>query len=680
VEYAKGKGGKISLAMYSALMKVYSSSRLFNKTCDLYESMAKDGLELDTVAYGCLIKAAAESGRQELARKLFRQSGNPDLLNYMSLIRAAGREKNSRKALELLKELEESPIDVDTTAYNCVLDVCVACGDHTAAQELFERMKAVEHVDVISYNTVLKGLTRQEAWAQVETVLQEMRSRGVKPNVVTYNSLINAFISHGDMASAWRYLEDMESYGVSMDAYTCSIMMKGLKHSSRREDVDRILALMDKAKVVPDEVLVNTLLDACVRLRDPRRLNQALDQFKASGVVPSMHAHATLIKAYGHAHRIDQAWRVWRELMHERKTSPNEEVYSCMIDACANNDDLDGAMKLFVEMRKQAPQSAKGGAVFSSLVKGFAQRKEIHRAMELYDQLSGDPVACNLVTYNTLIDTCARTGEMTKVSKLFKDMCERGVDPDLITYSTVIKGYCVQGDLEQAIQLFTLMRKRGIKPDAILFNSILDGCARKQMRTLTEQVLRDMEDANVAPSNFTLSILVKLYGRTGDIERAFEVAESYPAKYGFDMNATVYTCLMSSCISNDRLEKAMEVFEMMKSAKCAPDAKTYQTLINGCLKKGSVAEAVKLVDHAMGLDGKGTAGARFLLESETIENVLFMISRRQQSHELGAPLVERLGKVGFEVSARAKASLGRGGAAQTGGSSSRFHARRIVEN
>jgi pentatricopeptide repeat protein len=254
------------------------------------------------------------------------------------------------------------------------------------------------------------------------------------------------------------------------------------------------------------------------------------------------------------------------------------------------------------------------------------------------------------------------------------------VDPDLITYSTVIKGYCVQGDLEQAIQLFTLMRKRGIKPDAILFNSILDGCARKQMRTLTEQVLRDMEDANVAPSNFTLSILVKLYGRTGDIERAFEVAESYPAKYGFDMNATVYTCLMSSCISNDRLEKAMEVFEMMTSTKCAPDAKTYQTLINGCLKKGSVAEAVKLVDDAMGLDGKGTAGARFLLESETIENVLFMISRRQQSQELGAPLVERLGKVGFEVSARAKASLGRGGAAQTGGSSSRFHARRIVEN
>merc|ERR550514_2441957 len=126
VEYSKQKG-RGSLALYSALMKVYAASRLFNKSCDLYESMVKDELELDTVAYGCLIKAAAESGRLELARKLFRQSGNPDLLNYMSLIRAAGRESNVPKALGILDELERSPLVVDTTAYNCVPEVCVAC-------------------------------------------------------------------------------------------------------------------------------------------------------------------------------------------------------------------------------------------------------------------------------------------------------------------------------------------------------------------------------------------------------------------------------------------------------------------------------------------------------------------------------------------------------------------------
>ena len=62
-------------------------------------------------------------------------------------------------------------------------------------------------------------------------------------------------------------------------------------------------------------------------------------------------------------------------------------------------------------------------------------------------------------------------------------------DEDLISYSTLIKGHCARGDLEQGLQLLGLMQRRGIAPDAVLFNSILDGCAHKQMRTLTEQAL-----------------------------------------------------------------------------------------------------------------------------------------------------------------------------------------------
>merc|ERR1719401_938239 len=119
VSHIRDSQGHVTLALYSALMKVYSHARLYHKTCDLYEAMKRDGVEADTVIYGSLIKAAVESGRLELARHLFRESGNPDLLNYMSLIRAAGRERDVPRALKLLAELEQSPLSADATAYNC---------------------------------------------------------------------------------------------------------------------------------------------------------------------------------------------------------------------------------------------------------------------------------------------------------------------------------------------------------------------------------------------------------------------------------------------------------------------------------------------------------------------------------------------------------------------------------
>jgi pentatricopeptide repeat protein len=73
--------------------------------------------------------------------------------------------------------------------------------------------------------------------------------------------------------------------------------MKGVKHASSSEAVDRVVQLIQRAKVTPDEVLVNCLLEAYVRLRNIPRLTQILEQFKSTGVVPSPHACALLIKA-----------------------------------------------------------------------------------------------------------------------------------------------------------------------------------------------------------------------------------------------------------------------------------------------------------------------------------------------------------------------------------------------
>merc|ERR1719321_87380 len=218
-----------------------------------------------------------------------------------------------------------------------------------------------------------------------------------------------------------------------------------------------------------------------------------------------------------------------------------------------------------------------------------------------------------------------------------------GVAPDLITYSTVIKGYCVQGDLEQAIQLFTLMRKRGIMPDAVLFNSILDGAARKQMTSLVEQVFGDMESSGVAPGNFTLSILVKMYGKNHDLETAFSYFETLPQKYGFEPNAQVYTCLMAVCASCGRVAQAVELFQKIPN----PDGKAYTTIITGSLKHGDVAGAVRLLASALSTDAQ--------ISEELVNNVCFMAQRRNMGKMLES-LSPKLAARGFATPRRPRRS------------------------
>lgn len=653
--YARQTHGRASIALYSAMIKVYGAARLFEKTCNLYEAMRRDKVEPDTVVYGSLIKAAVESGRLELARELFRESGNPDLLNYMSLIRAAGRERDVPKALKLLEELESSPVSIDVTAYNCVLEVCVASCQRGAAEGLLKRMEEKGQVDVVSYNTYLKLLFAEGLRAEVRTVLESMRSRGLRPNAVTYNSLVKDAIARQDLHGAWHLIEQMEKADVKPDAFTCSILMKGLKHTCCGEDVDKIIQLIERAKVTPDEVLVNCLLDACVRLRNIPRLTQVLEQFKATGVVPSPHACATLIKAYGHARRPDRVLALWNELVKERKVTPNEEVFASMVDACLANSDLENAVAIFREMKHVVNEFSKGAAVFSALIKLCVQQKQIKLAGDIYDELQAESFVCNKVTYNTLIDAFVRQSDMDRATSIFRDMTMNAVMPDLISYSTLIKGHSTRGDLEQALALLGTMQRRGISPDAIVFNSILDGCAHKQMRTLTEHVLKDMEAAGIAPSNFTLSILVKLYGRCNDLDTAFEVTKLYPQRYGFALNAQVYTCLMSACIANGALPRALDVHASMAEAGCPSDAKTYQTLLSGCVRYGDLDTAARLIDEVL------QRGSTMCLDREVIESVLLAAARRGRAADLGQQMLENLETAGVRVSERAAAMIRRGG-------------------
>jgi len=611
--------GCASLAVYSALVRVYAATRLFHKTCDLCTMLQEDGLEPDTVMYGGLIKAAVECGRLDLSRSLLCKSGTLDIQNYMSLFRACGRERNVKKALELLKELEESSVGIDTTAYNCVLDVCIKCGDRRAAADLFTKMKVRGFVDVISYNTLLKGMGGgATGLTDSHMILKEMRDLNLAPNQITFNSLINYAIRERDVKGAWEFIGEMERDGVAIDNFTCSIMCKGLKFASGKDDLDKTLCLIERSGVTPDDVLVNTLLDACIRLRDVKRLTSALKTFRYSGATPSEHAYGTVLRAYGHARAVEEAQATWKDML-ERKVMPSEATISSMIDTCVMNGAIDAAWAVIKDLATAGVNMQSPVTFYTTIIKAFAQRKQMARAMEVYEDMKASNVRMALVTFNTLIDLCARGGDVELAAGLFRDMCVMGVTPDIITYTTIIKGYCVQGDLEQGIQLFTMMRKKNIQPDAMLFNAIIDGCARKQMTSMVEMMLSDMESSGISPTNQTLNILVKLHGKNSDLDTAFAYVDAMPKKHGFEANAQVYTSLMQACVSAGHLAKGQEVFQRLRS----PDAKAYSTLINGYLKHSDVQGAVRVLE--------GAIEKRVTIEQELVDNVLFMANRRKIS-------------------------------------------------
>jgi len=96
------------------------------------------------------------------------------------------------------------------------------------------------------------------------------------------------------------------------------------------------------------------------------------------------------------------------------------------------------------------------------------------------------------------------------------------------------------------------------------------------------------------PSAITFSILIKMYSKAKNIDKAFDIYENEMPKYNVYPGLVTYTCLLQTCIHNKKCHKAIELFIKMKSEEIEGDQITYNTLINGCIKNRYYQDAYEI--------------------------------------------------------------------------------------
>merc|ERR1719359_1690138 len=264
-----------------------------------------------------------------------------------------------------------------------------------------------------------------------------------------------------------------------------------------------------------------------------------------------------------------------------------------------------------------------------------------------------------------MIDACARCSSMDRVSQILEDMKACNVEPDIITYSTIVKGYCQSGDVDRAFKVLEDMKRDSkFAPDEILYNSLLDGCAKQHRVDEALKLLEDMKASGTAPSNYTLSILVKLMGRARRLDQAFTLIEELCAKHGFRPNIQVYTCLIQACIHNRKIDRAMQLHDtMIEEAGCQPDQKLYSALGRGCLQAGFLQKAARVIRAAYQLPGHDMAiskwGSAAGVESKLLEEVVSALNsgnsaEKEIANELVVDLKEYRGISAVQNSVYAK--------------------------
>lgn len=626
----------------TALIKVYAACEEWDMACCIYEEvMLPASLKLDPILTEVLLKAATKSNRSDLTTALA-ESLLGDSAKQAKIIRSYGKDGNLRGAIGIFNQMKQSQTPLNSLMYNSILEASVQCGDMKAALNYFNMAKEEGHADVVTYNTVMKGHLADGKMNAALELLKEMSDSNMPASLVTYHGILNARVQSGDTRGAWELVEQMKKSGLCPNAVTCSILLKALTTRAHAADVSKVVALMDAMETGVDEVLFASLAEACIRTGRLDLLSQRTRMSTKSGTSLGLSAptYGSMIKAYGQAHDIDQVWALWEE-MAKRDVRPTSITLGCMVEALVMNRCADQAWQLAQNLwNDDSQKSLLNTVIYSTILKGFAMAKRPDRLMALYEEMRARDIACNTITYNTMLNAFAQCNAMHRVPKLLEDMkaATPPVEPDIVTYSTMVKGFCASGDLDKGLQLLKEMELDGkFAPDEVMYNSLLDGCARQHRLDDALKLLDNMRDSGVTPSNYTLSIMVKLLGRARRLNQAFTMVKGLCEEHNFKANIQVYTCLIQACFHNRHPMKALALHDQLVEERCVPDQKTYIALVRGCLQAGAVDKAeavVRCAFHCSGHDMRQADGPAPGVDTGCLQEVIVKLGPNSDAARL----------------------------------------------
>jgi len=687
--------------VFSAVCSAFIACDRSEAACDFYErEMAPKGIWPDSSLTHSLLKAAAQAGRSTLAQRLsdhvgsMRSSshgnnggGNADLSRHATMIKAYAREGDLNGASSIFQKLQASGTQLTPMIYNCYLDACVQCGNLEGATEHFEDMKRLNLVDVVGYNTMLKAYLARGLTKEAQDLMKEMTERGLQANKVTYNELLHAKVTAKDRHGLWDLVKEMHDAGVHANSVTCSILLKSLTVHSPAADVKRIVDLIDEVEEPIDEVLFSSVIEACIRIKQLNLLSDLMRRYRQKGGFVNLTAptYGSMIKAYGQAGDVLRVQELWHE-MEEHNVKPTAITLGCMTEALVTNGQSDEAWELIhSQLNSEERRGCINTVIYSTVLKGFAVARRIDKVFQVYKEMRSKSIPCNTITYNTMLDACAKCCAMDRASNLLEDMKESCVEPDIITYSTIVKGYCLEGDVDRAFHVLEEMKSdEKFVPDEIMYNSILDGCSKQHRVEDALRVLEEMKNAGIGPSNYTLSILVKLLGHARRLNQAFRMVEDLSTQNNFRPNVQVYTCLVQACVLNRRLERALTLHDtMVADIGCWTDEKFYAVLARGCLQLHQPMKAVEVVRAAYllpcSLSQPARRDGRFVgVEARALEEVVLKLQAGgKEEHDalakLGADLYEARGLRLEELHSHGG---GMGGGRRGGGGGGRDRGRR----
>ncbi|KAK2983091.1 hypothetical protein RJ640_022577 [Escallonia rubra] len=282
-------GFRSNIVIATAMMNMYIKYENFADAHHMFEEMS----EKDVISWNSLICGHIKLGQMKRARAVFEEMPDKSIVSWTAMITGYTKLGCHSDALDVFRRMQMAGIKPDWISLVAVLPVCAQlgalelgkwihfyadkngflqktcicnaliemyakCGNVNRSLELFDHM---HDRDVISWSTMIVGLSNHGKAREAIELFQEMQRAKVKPNEITFVGLLSACAHAGFLDEGVRYFDSMKNnYKIEpgIEHYGCLVDLLG-----RTGCLDRGLETIKRMPMKPDSAIWGSLLSSC---------------------------------------------------------------------------------------------------------------------------------------------------------------------------------------------------------------------------------------------------------------------------------------------------------------------------------------------------------------------------------------------------------------------------------
>lgn len=328
-ENAKGYECKLTEKSYITIFSILVDENLLKMAMRFYRYMKEMGFPPTVVSLNILIKALCKSSETVDA------------------------------AINMFREMPRRGCPPDSYTYGTLISGLCRFGRTEEAYELFEEMETKGCLPtVVTYTSLMHGLCKSKKLGDALTMFEEMKSKGIKPNVFTYTTLMDGLCKHGRSLHALDLLDMMVCQCLSPNMATYSTLIHGLCKDGNLCEALKLFDRMKLQGLKPDVVLYGKIISGFSDLRKFQEAANFLDEMVLAGISPNRLTWSNHIR-----------------------------IHTVVIRGLCEVD-LNRAFLMYLSMRTRGLSVEL--EVFSSLIKGLCEKRDLHKACRIFDEMVCD--------------------------------------------------------------------------------------------------------------------------------------------------------------------------------------------------------------------------------------------------------------------------------------------------